>query len=266
MDLSTPMEIYIPTLGRAHRQITLHGLPKAWQKRVFLVVQDADYWENKTEYDKLHKMVRGIVLLPKEITTIAPTRKFIMETATDPTVVMLDDDLVFSRRRADEPTKFEAMENKDYDEMFDQLAHLLQRYAHAGVSHREGANRKTEEFVKCSRQMRVMGYNRDLVNAHGVEFGRIEVMEDFDVCLQLLRKGETNILLNNWVHNQSGSDAEGGCSTFRTPAVQAECTKQLSKLHPGFVKIRTVPAKGGWGYDRVDVTISWKKAYESSQA
>lgn len=258
------MDILIPTLGRAHRQITFQNLPQKIREHVYLVVQLEDYKKHKLAYDHI---TDRIIVLPPHINTIAQTRAWIMDTpAFSDTVIMLDDDLVFSARREDEPTKFRSMEKEDYGAMFYDLSELIERYPMGGVSHREGANRNTEEILPFGRSMRVLGFNRPMIKELGIEFGRIELMEDFDVTLQLLRKGFPNPILNMWVHNQGGSDTSGGCSTFRTPELQAECANKLAELHPGFVKVVEKSTKTSWGGGtRTDVTVYWKRAFQSGQ-
>jgi len=259
------MDILIPTLGRANRQTTLNNLPPKWQQKVQLVVQEKDYLENERQYRSYPASIR---VLPSHITTIAETRQHLLydEHHLHNKILMLDDDMVFSARRADEPTKFQPMLDSEFDLMFWEVSMLLGSYVHAGISHREGANRNTDQTVFCSRMMRALAYNREWVKDAGVSFGRVPVMEDFDVTLQLLRKGRKNAIANDWVHNQGGSDTSGGCSTFRTKEVQTTAAHKLAELHPGFVKVVEKTTKGSWGGGtRTDVTIYWKKAYESSK-
>jgi len=252
------VNIVIPTLGRADRQITFDNMPPKWQQRTTLIVQHH-------EADDYHPYPR--IVLPKHIKDIANTRHHLVhEHPFDSQyIVMLDDDLVFSARRLDEPTKFRPMQPDDWDNMFYHLERMLRKYAHVGISHREGANRCTDDIIYNSRQMRVLAFDKTVLRSYDMGYGRIPVMEDFDMTLRLLRAGHPNVLLNSWVHNQGGSDQSGGCSTFRTPEMQKAAAHKLSALHPGFVKVRVVPPKGGWKYERTDVTIYWKKAYESSQ-
>lgn len=252
------MHIVIPTLGRPDRQITFDNMPPKWQARTTLVVQHHE----RDVYDPYPRIV-----LPEYVKDIATTRHILIHEYPfqDDFIVMLDDDLVFSKRRVDEQTKFRGMIADDWDNMFYDIEKKLRAYAHVGVSHREGANRNTDDYVYCSRQMRVLGFDRRVLREHGLGYGRIPVMEDFDMTLRLLRLGYPNCLLNLYVHNQAGSDQSGGCSTFRTPEMQNAAAEKLAALHPNFVKVRTVPPKGGWKYERKDVTVYWKKAFESAQ-
>lgn len=256
------MDILIPTLGRAHRQVTLTNLPEEFRKKAYLVVQHNDWEANWKKYNRhdCHKFV-----LPPEITTIAQTRKFLMECGEfDNKFITLDDDLVFAARREDALHKFRPMKDQDFQQMFSNIEAALDLHPLVGVSHREGANRNTNYELPYGRMMRVWGINRDILLSHRPSLGRIELMEDFDLILQLLRKGVRNPILNMWVHNQGGSDVSGGCSTYRTPELQTECANRLAELHPGFVKVVEKETKISWGGGkRTDVTVSWKKAYLS---
>ena len=253
------MDIVIVTHGRPNRQVTYDNLPPGWRSAVRLVVQQSEY---AFHTDK------NLIILPEHITNIRDTREYLIHECPSlgsDHLVMLDDDIVFAARRKDEPSKFREMEPEDYDEMFDKLKFLLNGYAHVGISHREGANRNTSEFVSVSRQMRVLGYQKPVLRALGIR-GRTEVMEDFDVTLQLLRHGMPNVLLNNWVHNQGGSNVSGGCSTYRTPDLQRESANHLADLHAPFVKVVKKSTKTSWGGEaRTDVTVYWKKAHSNGR-
>lgn len=252
------MNIVIPTYGRVNKQTTYDNLPAHWRERVKLVV--------RADEEPHHPIDRELIVLPTNVRDIGDVRHWLIHTCEElehDKLVMLDDDMVFAARRTDEPNKFRNMTNQDFDDMFADLEHQLGEFAHAGISHREGANRNTDPYVECTRQMRVLGYQKNILRALNIT-GRTPVMEDFDVTLQLLRKGLPNRLCNNWVHNQGGSQVTGGCSEMRTPELQAEAAHMLHELHPRFVKVVEKETKTSWGGGtRTDVTIYWKKAYNN---
>ena len=258
------MDLIIPTAGRWQKQTTLEALLYAGLTPT-LVVQDK-------EVDKSLEHWRGVPAklapLPSHITTIAPTREWILHNVgSDSTFCMLDDDLVFYRRRTDDPTKLTDILPEELEKAFWEMENMLRVEApHIGFAAREGANRNIEPWLWNTRIMRVLGYNRDTLRRENIHFDRLPVMEDFDVALQLLEKGYANCVLNRYAHNQAGSGAAGGCSTFRTPAMQAMAAHELARLHPGFVKVVEKTTKGAWGGGtRTDVNIQWKKAYASSK-
>lgn len=252
------MDIVIPTYDRVHKQTTYDNLPRKWQERVKLVV--------RADEESQHPIDRDLIVLPTNVREIGDVRHWLIhncEELKSDSLVMLDDDMVFAARRTDQPNKFCNMTDQDFDNMFTDLQFQLEKYAHAGISHREGANRNTDPYVECTRQMRVLGYQKSILRANAIT-GRTPVMEDFDVTLQLLRLGWPNRLCNSWVHNQGGSQVTGGCSQMRTPLVQTKAANMLHELHPRFVKVVRKETKTSWGgLPRTDVTIYWKKAFAS---
>jgi hypothetical protein len=86
------------------------------------------------------------------------------------------------------------------------------------------------------------------------------------MTLQLLRAGYPNAVITEFVHNQAGSNTEGGCSAYRDAKMMESSARKLAKLHPGFVKVVTKETKTSWGGgERVDVQIAWKKALASAE-
>jgi hypothetical protein len=147
--------------------------------------------------------------------------------------------------------------------MLTYIEQALHKYAHVSISAREGNNRMEVPFVTCSRPLRAMAFRRK--EFLQCEHGRVDVMEDFDVTLQLLRKGYQNMVITAYANDQRMTQMAGGCSDYRTHAVHEASAKKLAKLHPEFVKLRTKENKtGGEFAKRTEVTISWKAAYESA--
>ena len=251
------MQIFIPTFGRSSKQATYSSLVGAGLQ-ITLVVQDCE-----------RDLYCGLphVVLPASIRTIAPTRQFILEhLVEDKTFCMVDDDLVFFKRRDDDPTKLRDITPLELRQAFAAMhQYLLDGYAHVGFAAREGANRNTGYRLENTRIMRVLGYRADLLEKHNINFDDMEVMEDFDVAIRLLRQGYKNLVLNDYAHNQASSGAAGGCSHFRTPALQARNAKYLAERHHPFVRVTEKTTKAAWGGGtRTDVTVYWKKAYAES--
>lgn len=255
------MDIVIPTFGRPHKQVTLPQLVDAGL-HVNLVVQTRE----QHLYDHWGEWAT-VWVLPPHITTIAPTRDFIIEhIGKSNEIVMLDDDLQLYIRRNDDRTKLRVPTPTEIALGLSLMDNLLSAYAHVGWAAREGANRNINEFIINTRIMRILGYNRDMLLRENIHFSDIEFMSDFHVNLSLLEKGYKNVVQNSFAHNQGASDAPGGCSTYRTPAGLAASAATLAKLHPGVVKVVQKATKTAWGGgERTDVTIQWKKAYQQSQ-
>lgn len=257
------MNIAIPSRGRAHldmasiRALTAAGL------YVNIVVPV----DEVREYTRWVSDNASVVACPAQ--GIANTRQWIVDNVgNDATVCMVDDDLTFFHRRSDDPTKLRDITPSELLNAFAQLESVLDASVpHAGFATREGANRNVERLHWNTRILRVLAYHRPTLAREGITFGRMQVMEDFDVALRLLRTGRHNVILNNFAHNQPGSGTEGGCSIYRTMEVQAEAAHQLAKLHPGFVRVVEKTTKTSWGgTTRTDVQISWKRALAAGEA
>lgn len=258
------MKIYILTHGRRHRQTTFDNLPRKWQEHVTFVIQtsEAHKWEDSGQH--LH-------FLPPEVTNLHQTRQYLLEREYIDQWVEMDDDVVFSRRRTDDPTKFRPMEDEDFDHMFAEMENkLAEGYPLVGISPREGANRNTEPFLYCTRQTRIHGVNREAINKFG---GRWDMLrspgpEDFCMLLQAFTSGEENCVLNNYCHNQGGSNTSGGCSTYRTMAVHNDACQHLAELFPQFVTVvqkHSDDPNDEWG-NRQDVRVQWKKALKHGRS
>lgn len=259
------MHMYITSRGRARTQYTLGNLPRKLRNNVVLVVPRAE----RKEYEAIHS--GEVVCVGPNIETLSMKRQWLVRyhrrTYTEPRLIMLDDDLSFAVRRTDDRTKFKTASDNDISTMFEYVWKELLTAAHAGILAREGGNRATLDKIVCARMMRILGYNSDILAYHKIRFDRLPVMSDFDVTLQLLRAGYLNTVFANWVQDQrGGSNAPGGCSTYRTKKLLKETAHRLAALHKPFVTIEEKVTKGAWGGGtRTDVRIAWKKAYASSQ-
>lgn len=175
---------------------------------------------------------------------------------------MLDDDLDFAVRRVDDPRRFRPATESDIENMLFVIESMLKEGTPmVGVSSREGGNYDVSQFKYATRQLRVHGVNTEFFREKNIRYDRIPFMEDFDATLQVLEAGYANGVLNGWVHNQrGGSNAKGGCSTTRTLEAHNEAAKELKRLHPRFIRL-VDKESGSWGGARIDVHVSWKKAY-----
>ena len=252
------MDIVIPTYGRAQDQQTLKQLLAAGLKPT-LVVQAREFGQ----YHLLDST--SIRILPPHITTIAPTRQWIVDhVGSGNALIMVDDDLVFFKRRDDDRTKLRDIEPGELRHAFEAMGEWLDDYAHVGFAAREGANRNPESCLFNTRIMRVLGYSRSVLQEKNIRFDEMEVMEDFHVALSLLELGYDNMILNDFAHNQGGSGRSGGCSHFRTAELHAANAQKLHELHPEFVTVVEKTTKGSFGGGtRKDVRVQWKKAYRS---
>lgn len=261
------MDLLILTHQRATRQTTYENLPSEYKKKVTFVVQTSDWEENKQDYLNVARQGQ-FYLLPPHVDNLHKTRQYLLNDRTtfnDPVQCQMDDDIVFSARRHDDPTKFRAMKAEDYNIMFTSLAAHAALHGVAGVVAREGANRNTEPYLYTTRQMRLHAFSPRIFRELGIRWDllRSPGPEDFAMLLQLMVAGRKNCVVNDYCQNQGGSNTAGGCSTYRTLDVHADACHHLAELFPKYVKVVKKQTKEAWGgQERTDVVIQWKKAYK----
>lgn len=264
------MKVYIPTYKRLDRQLTAEALAKAGVP-VCLVVRPEEAPGAAGVAAKLsqqYKTAVQVAQLPEGIENIGQTRQWVMENTDEEIVIMMDDDLVFARRglREDNPLYLSPCEDVDINTMVEWLYRTVPDYALAGISAREGNNRKEGSYESCARMMRAWAIHRPTFEQIDARFDLLPCIEDFDVILKFLTNGYANIINNEFTTNQAGSNVDGGCSTYRTLEVQADAARALAAKYPLFVQTVEKTTKGAWGGGtRTDVKIFWKKAYQSSQ-
>jgi len=273
------MKIYVPSKSRYSedevRRGPLADFSDQWLERTVLVVPQ----EEQTAYlDGLGYAGfsgKGVTVVSPDsnVRGIAQTRLAIGKAAKfygEDMFCMVDDDVRFVRRKQEDATSLVPCTKQDVDEMWAHVHWFLHHYAHVGVSARQGNNNmgvgsRKSLFDENTRTLRVLCYRTE--EFLSVEHGRGEVMEDFDVNLQLIRKGHKNANLGWWSQDQKMTNAPGGCSTYRSHEVHERSARRLAELHHPYVQLRQKQNKTGGEFgSRTEVTIFWKKAHGSAQA
>jgi hypothetical protein len=281
-------QILIPTRGRVEQQTTLRSLPPALRIITTLVAPKDEVWAlSKHQEAYLNSRV---VVQPSSITNIAEKRAWMMKWARDkwPRVVMIDDDCYFFARcpvkqRQWNETKLyweplpgakllsvEHATSKKLESTFMELNELLAKYAHAGMSSRNGNHTEKREVMKVGRMMHCIGYDTETFAKKVKTKNRVLVREDFDYTLQLLRAGHENAIIFHTCVSPGGYGAKGGCSDERTRELSNREAQKLVDLHPGLVKLRNGVVRyrpkdqefknSNEESDRLEVTVYWRKA------
>jgi hypothetical protein len=270
------MLLYIPSHARATPENVRMGpalrIPVELHRKTRYVVPHGQ----KAEYDRVLDETLGqlreieVIETPEGLRGIGPTRHWIGQDAQRRLAdkfVMMDDDIDFLVRKSPEDWRLTGQTEEDSRQMFAEIEHFLDIYASVGISSREGNNRAgigrardSNMVAVATRVMRMFGCRtKDWLE---MEHNRVDVMEDFDLQLQLLRAGRGNCCLFYYANGQKMTSMAGGCSTYRSHEVQDRSARKLAELHPGFVKLRQKENKTdreGFG-TRTEVTIYWKKA------
>ena len=260
------LDIYIVSRGRPNRCLTLGNLkdlsPYGYKIKLVVHQSEADLY---AQVAKMH----NAELMPLEYNGIADKRRQIAQQAGEK-FVMLDDDMKFFRLVAPDDWHLRQIKQGEQKNIFNLLEQKLDEYAHVSVCAREGHNRNIEKaqaqgklYMENTRYMRVLGYRKK--EYMECEHNRIEFMEDFDINLQLLRKGYPSFVTLEFAQNQPTMQSEGGCSLQRTHETQARAAEKLKELHPDFVDVVLKENKYGNEFKkRKEVRVKWKEAFKSA--
>lgn len=269
--MTPQMRIFVPSRSRWERSITLEALRGAWPAELIQLVVPSDQHQ---QYNAL-ALKHDIAYIPVAKDGIAAAREtcggFALHYQRDgyanDKFLMLDDDLRFAHRPGIGP-KLTPCTKQQMRAMLYTVQTYLDTFAHVAISARQGNNTLPLYCVECSRPLRALAYRAEAFLK--CEHGRVQIMEDFDVTLQLLRMGYKNAVITSYVQDQYRTNALGGCSDYRTHELHEKNVRKLAKLHPGLVVLRdkentSRQVKRDGMYKRLEATIYWEKAYASSQ-
>ena len=259
-NMKNKLWIYIPTRGRLIKQKTLKNIPKNIIPYTKLVV-------GKEEADSHIKLYGKDRVMISPLKGISKIRQWIMENSYSKYSLFLDDDMNFNIRKNKKLIKCNENEIND---MFLLLHNWLKKdFIHVGISARQHNFCEKNDFAETTRMNNAYAYNVEKFLKSKIRFDRLQVMEDFDVTLSLLELGYNNRVTYKYAWGQGASGAKGGCSIYRTKEIQSNAAYELKKLHPNFVKIKIKNSKSIWNginnNQRIDVNISWKKAYSEKK-
>lgn len=267
------MPIFIPSMDRASALFasisTLTHIRKVPNKIYMVVPPDQQTRYNNALFNNSRQDVEVITCPEKGI---AKTRHWIgmlCKRQGHEKFVMMDDDLNFAVRKDPNRNNLRPQLHSDVLEMLKWTEDALTDYAHAAVSPRDAA--KTDAVATGDkpltllnkRTLRYLAYRTKEFLA--MEHGRVAVMEDFDVNLQLIEHGFWNIQSYWWTNDQRQTGSPGGCASYRSLQVQDESARKLAELHAPFVTLRFKENKGSVvkGAEefrkRTEVTIYWEK-------
>lgn len=256
--------VYIPTRERhgLAKQITLRELKALLPSIKPIIVCPVGEVQWHRGYGE------DIEILGCPYSGIGPTRQWILENSKTRGVLMLDDDLYFSQRSPVEQVT-PLVQSTDLTPLMQWISDQLDAgFVHGGISARQGNQHIPHAWTDCIRVNNAHFFDAEVYRELGIRFDRIPVMEDFDVTLQLLTKGYPNRVAYHYCWSQRGSGLSGGCSSYRTPDVQAQAAGQLYTFWPNFVEIVEKTAISGGsvfaGRPRIDVNIAWQKAWKAS--
>ena len=257
------MKILIPSRSRARNLVTPYEIPKKHRHMVRVYVAQEQYDEYVRHNPNLD------IRTCSDMNDLLGQKLYLMakDTTDDEHVMMCDDDFRWFTRIEEDAPQLRKLEEDEFQDMF---AEVMCQFTNpniygVGISMRQGNNRLEPEGGTNTRLNGCVTYNRELFLS--CEHDRVNPMNDFDVNLQLLRRGYDNHLVSQYCYNQvGGTNAPGGSSDYRTQETQSAAAERLAELHPGFVRTRLKVNKSGPENlrERKEVTVYWKKARASA--
>jgi hypothetical protein len=270
------LPIYIPSMGRASALFDKISTLTYIRSGSTLVVppDEATRYRNVILNKGRDKDVTVIECPEKGIAAVRFWIGKLAEKRKEPKFLMCDDDLNFAVRIDETGYKLRPQNTEDTLAMLKWTEDALTDYAHASVAPRDASTTERVRTGTCpltltnKRTLRYLAYRtKDFLS---VEHGRVAVMEDFDVNLQLLERGLPNILSYWWTNDQRQTGSPGGCSSYRSKVVHEQSAKRLTELHE-FVTLRQKKNKGSVVkaardmQERLEVTIYWEKTFNAAQ-
>lgn len=256
---SDDVSIVIPSRERHNSLRTWGALPPMWKDRATVLVHH--YEKEAYQLANPHAHVSSC-----HAKGIGSVRQFIIDNAKTEWVMMLDDDLYFYRRARPGGIRLVGADNAGMHEMFRILLEAMDNgYIHGGVTARPTTSFWACRYRVCQRVNNFHYFHGPTFKRHA-SFTRLEVMEDFDASLSLLRAGYPNFVLFDYCWNQPGSNTAGGCSSYRSNSVQHKAAHDLAKLHSGIVRVRTKRVRGQTSWEgmkeRTDVVVQWRESFK----
>jgi hypothetical protein len=263
------MIIVIPTFKREDNQKAYNLLPPEIQKKVILATHSGrgDLLKQANPTANVHEF-EGELFIPE-------VRQSCMELGDK--VLIIDDQCVFMKRvyEEDKVKHVKLSEASEYIAMFDEIEKELDNYFWVGPSPKSSNTLHKESRSEIIRSYSCYGINSKMIQKEGVRFTTLEdensqakVLEDFYMLLSMFSKGYKNLMLHDWVFDHKHG-TKGGNSISRDNSVQEQSQKQLMKHFPTIVA-QYLKANPSWVAEegsktRMEVRVSWKKAYMLSQ-
>lgn len=259
--------VVMPSFNRTHvlasRIGTLRWLPYVTHEK-YIAVRTNEL----ATYEPLSSLYDVPLLELTDAHDMASTRDEIVAFAAEEgyeKLVMLDDDLYFSYRHDFSSPNMYTLENTDIDAALNTLlAQINEKIPFGTFMTRAFGNNPDTPFTLFSKVMWSMACYVPVLRKYSFSWGA-PCMSDFYMTLRLLSDGYATIRCNTYLNDDSfGSSAPGGCSTYRTTAMQSKSAEELQKHFPEYVSLR-MKHKGNWSEPVTDVIVQWKRAFNKEK-
>lgn len=262
------LAVYIPTRGRIKQQFTMNTMFLAEPRTDDVVVRFVVPQGEARQFRAVHPRVK--------ITTVPDSYRYgdvmqsILADKPGRYKAIVDDDMRLIRRRdkLNIRQKGGTATRADTRDLFARVKYWLgQGYKHGGVSLRQTNQYKPGKwFVVNTRVSGMLFYDSEVLMGEGLRFDVLQERSDFHVILSLFELGYANVVDYEFMVGQNiGTNAPGGCSTYRTPEFLREQALLLAEMHPCVTvinKVRRMKQTAGMvGEEGIpDVRVQWRKA------
>ena len=264
--------IAIPSYKRADKlcsskNTTLSYINDKLLERTYLFVRNEEY-DDYVKVQKKYSNLGNLIILPEIRKHIPETRDSIIEWAINVQyeyLIMIDDDIQFAYR-----PYFDNHYMKQTHGIFEQMIENLilncnENVPLTGIVPRQFSNKFTEPIKENWRIIQVFCMHLPTILKEKLKFmdAGIDYMTDYYFTLSLLQRGYKNKVLTQYTRDDI-MQSPGGCSEHRTVKNTNISAVRLHKMFPDIVK-PFIKISGTWKEPRVNVRISWKKAYKENK-
>jgi hypothetical protein len=187
------------------------------------------------------------------------------------TLIIMDDDLALAYRPdlPDNPTYFEDMSNKLFEQMIVDLCEATTQVPLASAQYRQFSQGKIAPTQSNQRISMIWALDSKFFRLHQqYRFYRdsgLEFMNDYYFFMKLLVDGHPNLVLNHYTKDDK-ANAPGGIQSKRTTELLNRSAKQLQEMFPRYVSTYVKQGKGSWEDGVLGVRLLAAKAFKESQA
>lgn len=258
------IEIAIPSRARPSRMWEGPLANQLSKQKINLFVREEEVSAYRDKIPEYRKHITNIISVPNDF-HLCEKRQRIVETCNSSHLIMIDDDVVFAKKKENDITKLQECTPEDISVMlalFEKVCTEERPMVHA--VQRVFSNYRKYKYEKNVRGIRAVTWNVEAFKKLGIDYRYMyrkygsEYKEDLDVQLQLISKGIPSIGVASFTVADRGYNRSGGVSLFRTADTFNKSAISLKKEYPDFVTL-VEKSTGGYKEKRLDCKIAWKK-------
>lgn len=261
------MNIYVMSRGRAGKVHTLNSIPTGIGVLASIV---CSYGEQAAYEDHYGRLV-DVLEAPATVTNYSQKFQWLLDGGGGPArkFVIVDDDVWFSKRVPGTQKLLKITDGADFVDMWEGVECLLDSFPLVGVHPRQMGHLAKLPYVKNGKIICLQGVNLDLFpGGKPPRVDQFPILADVILNCTLLSSGYPNALLTRYVQDHGSCQAPGGCSLYRTQAMQEEAVRWVAEqFGPHAKAVIKRPKVAKWmGDERVDLRVQWKQMYEAGLA